>query len=94
MLDGAQDLGGKQNPQVSFFAMYYAGVYYDLIGDAAKGGRLVTEAVNLFSQDTAGNGGPGYMWQVARLHAGAIEKKLSNTPADKKHQASQQGNDK
>ena len=84
MLDGAQDLGGKQNPQVSFFAMYYAGVYYDLIGDAAKGGRLVTEAVNLFSQDTAGNGGPGYMWQVARLHAGAIEKKPSNTPADKK----------
>ncbi len=93
VLDGAQDLGGKQNPQVAFFAMYYAGVYYDLIGDATKGGRLVTEAVNLFTQDTAGNGGPGYMWQVARLHAGEIEKKISGTSANKK-QAGQQGDEK
>jgi hypothetical protein len=34
------------------------------------------------------------MWQVARLHAGAIEKKLSSTPASKKTDAGQQGNAK
>lgn len=94
VLDAAQDLGGKQNPQVSFFAMYYTGVYYDLIGDAAKGGRLVREAVNLFTAETAGNGGPGYMWQVARLHAVEIEKKVSAAQSNKKTQAGQQGDAK
>jgi lipoprotein NlpI len=94
LLDGTQALGGKQNPQVSFFAMYYSGVYYDLVGESVKGARLVRDAVDLFTPDTAGNGGPGYMWQVARLHAGAIEKKLSSTPASKKTDAGQQGNAK
>lgn len=92
VLEAAQDLGGKQNPQVSFFAMYYSGVYYDLVGESVKGARLVRDAVNLFTPDTAGNAGPGYMWQVARLHAGAIEKKLPSTPASKKTDAGQQGN--
>lgn len=92
LLNRVQALGGEQNPQVSFFAVYYAGVYYDLIGEAAKGVRLVRDAVNLFTPDTAGNGGPGYMWQVARLHAGAIEKKLSSIPSNKQTEVGQQGN--
>lgn len=94
VIDGARALSGKQNPEVSFFALYYAGIYHDLVGDTANGARLVRQAVNLFNEDKAGNGGPGYMWQVARLHAGEIEKKLSATQEHKKNQASQHGNEK
>ena len=63
----------KQNPQVAFFAKYYVGVYKDLLGEKAEGAKLVREAVEIFTPETAGNGGPGYMWQVARLHAAQIE---------------------
>ena len=94
VLDEAQELGGKQNPQVLFFALYYAGVYHDLIGEAAKGSRLVREAVDLFSAESAGSGGPGYMWQVARVHAGEIEKKRLPTPPDKQNPVLKAGDGK
>lgn len=69
----------ENQPQVRFFAKYYAGVYLSLTGRTEEGLKLVEEAVALFTPETAGTGGPGYMWQVARLHvreiAGRMEKK-------------------
>ncbi len=64
----------KQNPQVAFFAKYYVGVYKDLLGEKTEGAKLVREAVEIFTPETAGNGGPGYMWQVARLHQALLQK--------------------
>lgn len=63
--------------QVLFFAKYYVGVYTALTGNKAEGLQLVTEAVNLFSPASAGQGGPGYMWQVARLQANALKAELA-----------------
>jgi lipoprotein NlpI len=62
----------EKQPQVRFFAKYYAGVYLSLTGKVEDGSKLVREAVEIFTPETAGNGGPGYMWQVARLHAREI----------------------
>jgi lipoprotein NlpI len=62
----------EKNPQVRFFAKYYAGVYLSLTDRLDEGRKLVEEAVALFTPETAGTGGPGYMWQVARLHAREI----------------------
>jgi lipoprotein NlpI len=86
VLDAAQSSEGKQNPQVLFFAKYYAGVYHAIVGETARGANLVREAVALFNQNTAGNGGPGYMWQIARLHVVEIEKNLPAAPTEKQSQ--------
>ncbi len=61
--------GLSKEPQVLFFAKYYAGVMEALSGHREKGLRLVEEAVALFSPAVADRGGPGYMWHAARLHA-------------------------
>ena len=62
----------EKQTQVRFFAKYYVGVYWSLTGKIDEGLKLVREAVELFTPETAGSGGPGYMWQVARLHAREI----------------------
>jgi lipoprotein NlpI len=71
VLDESKDQASG-NPQVAFFAKYYVGVYKELLGERSEGARLVQEAVEMFTPETAGNNGPGYMWQVARLHATQI----------------------
>ena len=78
----------KQNPQVAFFAKYYVGVYKDLLGEKTEGAKLVREAVAIFTPETAGNGGPGYMWQVARLHAAQIEQPSKAPTASLKQHSS------
>ncbi len=55
------------NPRVMFFANYYAGLNEDLLGRRAEAIALLREAVANPWGRTA-EGGPAYMWQVARLH--------------------------
>ena len=54
--------------RVMFFAHYYAGLNEELLGNRDRGQVHVRKAVALFTPEAAGRGGPGYMWQVARVH--------------------------
>lgn len=65
--------GLQKEPQVMFFAKYYAGLFESLNGRKEKGLRLVREAVALFEPQGVDRGGPGYMWHAARLHAIQLE---------------------
>jgi lipoprotein NlpI len=58
--------GLEDDTQVVFFGNYYAGLDEAILGHRARGLELLEKAVSL-PQARAG-GGPGYMWQVARLH--------------------------
>ena len=70
------------NRTVQFFALYYSGVFTALTGNRSDGLKWVKEAVALFTPDTAAEpGAPGYMWQVARLHAGILEADPRKTKA-------------
>jgi hypothetical protein len=51
-----------------FFANYYGGLYEDLLGHREAALKKVAEAIALFSPEEATSIGPGYMWQVARVH--------------------------
>ena len=64
--------GLQGDTRVVFFAKYYAGVMESLSGRKAEGFKLVEEAVALFTPDSAGRDGPGYMWHSARLHAAQL----------------------
>jgi len=68
VLKEAKVKGVADDKQVQFFAKYYTGVYFALTGRKAEGSQLVNEAAALFTLNTEARGGPGYMWQVARLH--------------------------
>jgi lipoprotein NlpI len=59
--------GLTDTPRVMFFAHYYAGLNEALLGRRAEAIALVREAVASPWGRTA-EGGPAYMWQVARLH--------------------------
>ena len=72
VLKHVTEKGLEDKIQVVFFAKYYVGVYLTLTGKKEAGLRLIDESVALFTPATAGKGGPGYMWQVARLHAGLL----------------------
>jgi lipoprotein NlpI len=52
--------------QVVFFGNYYAGLEEARLGHRERGLALLEKAVALPQARAAG--GPGYMWQVARLH--------------------------
>ena len=55
------------NPQVMFFAHYYAGLHEDRLGHPDVALAFLREAVaNRWAR--AAENGPTYMWQVARLH--------------------------
>ncbi len=68
---GLQIRGLDGNPRVMFFAQYYAGLHEDLLGRRASAQALLEAAVASPWGRTA-EGGPAYMWQVARLHAETI----------------------
>jgi len=57
----------KGDRLVQFFAKYYVGLNEELLGHVDTALKNVREAVQLFSHSDL-RGGPGYMWQVARLH--------------------------
>lgn len=59
--------GHDTNARVMFFANYYAGLNEELAGRRDAALALVREAVANSWGRTA-EGGPTYMWQVARLH--------------------------
>lgn len=63
--------GLKGNTLVQFFAHYYVGLNEELLGRRESAQTHLREAVRLFSEPDI-SGGPGYMWQVARLHYEAL----------------------
>lgn len=66
VLAGITRQGLDDNTQVSFFGNYYAGLGEDVLGHGQRALELVGKAVAL--PQARAPGGPGYMWQVARLH--------------------------
>jgi lipoprotein NlpI len=58
--------GLENQMQVVFFGNYYAGLDEAILGHPERGLELLEKAVSLPQAREAG--GPGYMWQVARLH--------------------------
>ena len=67
-------------PQVQFFAHYYVGLMKDLAGDRPAAVEHLKKAVAIFTPATAQGGGPGYMWQVARLHLAELSKPAATPP--------------
>ncbi|MES2696327.1 MAG: hypothetical protein V4773_22840 [Verrucomicrobiota bacterium] len=59
--------GLANDPKVMFFAHYYAGLQEETLGRRAPALALLHKAVANAWGRTA-EGGPTYMWQVARLH--------------------------
>lgn len=58
--------GLEDEVQVVFFGNYYAGLQEAILGNRARALELLDKAVSL--PQARARGGPGYMWQVARLH--------------------------
>ncbi|MHA3771285.1 tetratricopeptide repeat protein [Verrucomicrobiota bacterium sgz303538] len=61
--------------RVMFFAHYYVGLNEELLEKRESALEHLRKAVALFTPETAGSGGPGYMWQVARVHLARMSKK-------------------
>jgi lipoprotein NlpI len=72
VLAKAEQKGLKDDPLVMFFARYYIGLNEQLLGHLDAARSNLTTAVELAEKTRAG-GGPGYMGQVARLHAEAVQ---------------------
>jgi len=66
VLDEITRKGLEAETQVAFFGNYYAGLGEDVLGHPQRALELLDKAVALPQARAAG--GPGYMWQVARLH--------------------------
>jgi lipoprotein NlpI len=66
------------DPRVMFFANYYGGLNEHILGETDEALRLLHKAV-ASPWERSAEGGPVYMWQVARLHyehllAGTVQK--------------------
>jgi lipoprotein NlpI len=69
--------GLEGEPQVQFFAKYYAGLYEFSTGQKELGLQWVREAMAIFPPAAVDRGGPGYMWHAARLHAKQLADELA-----------------
>jgi lipoprotein NlpI len=69
VLADLEQRGLLRKPLVGFFAHYYCGLNEGLLGNPSRAQELLDKAVSTFSHSAIKTGGPGYMWQVARLHA-------------------------
>ncbi len=76
VLAEVQSKGLAEDPLVRFFAAYYVGLNAALNGDITSAKEQLGQAVATFAPTLGVGGGPGYMWQVARLHA----EQLDSTP--------------
>ena len=63
--------GLQRDARVMFFANYYAGLNEALLGHRERALELTRRAAASAWGQTA-EGGPAYMWQVARLHAARL----------------------
>ncbi len=59
------------DPAVQFFGHYYLGLHESLLGHRDTERQHLRRAIANFP-DPRSAGGPGYMWQVARLHLDAL----------------------
>lgn len=67
LFSGITSRGVGDQPGVMFFANYYGGLNEQVLGHRERAIALLREAVASPWGRTA-EGGPAYMWQVARLH--------------------------
>ncbi|HEV7402108.1 MAG TPA: tetratricopeptide repeat protein [Chthoniobacteraceae bacterium] len=65
----------SDNRHALFYGQYYRGLFEELNGHRDKALASLRAAVALFPAGDAASGGPGYMWQCARLHLAQLEKK-------------------
>jgi tetratricopeptide (TPR) repeat protein len=63
------------NSHAMFYGQYYRGLFEELNGRHEEALANLRAAVALFAAGEATSGGPGYMWQCARLHLEQLEKK-------------------
>lgn len=59
--------------RVMFFTHYYVALNEQLQENRDGALEHLRKAVALFTPETAGRGGPGYMWQVARVHLARLK---------------------
>jgi lipoprotein NlpI len=79
MLDDVRGKGLAEKGSVAFFANYYGGLNEDLEGRRSRALELIARAVASPWGRTA-EGGPAYMWQVARLHYEQLATAQKATP--------------
>ena len=63
-----------ENRTAIFFADYYRGLYQEWTNQPDKARASLKQAVERFTSAEAMAGGPGYMWQCARLHYELLKK--------------------
>ena len=63
----------------AFFANYYVALNEDLLGHRERARELIGKAVASGWGRTA-EGGPAYMWRVARLHAAELSRPVPVKP--------------
>jgi tetratricopeptide (TPR) repeat protein len=73
---GIQQKGLMTDPKVMFYARLYAGIFEDLSGNREQAKKFLGMAANS-DWGRKATGGPGYMWQIARILNEAV-----NAPAD------------
>jgi lipoprotein NlpI len=76
------ELAGKGLPKdgaAAFFANYYVALNADLLGRRERARELIAKAVASGWGKTA-EGGPAYMWRVARLHAAELNRPAPTKP--------------
>ncbi len=74
--------GLKDEPNVAFFGKYYAGLNEEILDHRARARELLDQAVAIPLERA--NGGPNYMWQVARLHWELLRKDAAKESAPAK----------
>ena len=84
---GLQRRGLMTNPQVMFYARLYAGIFEDLNGNREQAKKFLGMAA-ASDWGRKATGGPGYMWQIARILNDAVntptEAPVESPPVDKK----------
>lgn len=73
------DEGMSTKPDVMFYARLYAGIYEEVNGRSEQAAKFIRMAYES-AWGRKANGGPGYMWQIARILATAP----AEEPAEKK----------
>jgi len=77
---GLQQRNLMTNPQVMFYARLYAGIFEDLNGNRDQAKKFLGMAANS-DWGRKATGGPGFMWQIARILNEAVNAPPEAEPA-------------
>ena len=79
VLKELEEKGLSKDGAAAFFANYYVALNEDLLGHRERARELIAKAVASSWGKTA-EGGPAYMWRVARLHAAELSRPAPAKP--------------